>query len=101
MNRCEEIKKEVSAQLQKIVSRKDVFIEGLTNSEAYGHSAGTPLETWVKSRLQEEKWQVFFPNEFLLKFFDNLKEKRKILEFLDSTWWGKLLFTPNIMVEFG
>lgn len=93
------IKQKLIAYFDSLLSSGEIKIESLTDSEAYGHLAGTPLEVWVKSKLEKE-WQIFFPNEFLMEVFDNLKEERKILSFLDSTWWGKLLFTPKQLKDY-
>ena len=99
MDRSDEIKEKVMGQLDEIVS-KDVFIKSLNDPEAYGHSAGTPLEYWVKEQLSDKGWKVYFPNEFLSEIFDGLKELAAIKDFLKCVFWEKLLITKKQFEDF-
>jgi hypothetical protein len=96
----EEIKQKIKEQFKKLLSEKPTLIKGLDNPEAYGHAAGTPLEEWVKQELKIHKWRVYFPNEFLAEIFNKIKDIPKILIFLKSCWWNRLIFTPKQLLAF-
>lgn len=98
----EEIKALVEKRFSQIIKTKEnLKIKGIINPDAYGHSAGTPIEEWVREHIEKETdYKVFYPNELLLIVFKSLKEKGKIIEFLEDIWWGKLLFTKEQLVSF-
>lgn len=76
-------------------------IEGDITNESYGHSAGTPIEEWAKRNLQEgTDFTIYYPNEFLSIIFRELKDPHNIESFLDTVWWGKLLFTKEQLKDF-
>lgn len=100
MNERNEIKKKITIQLQKLVSQNDIFIKGLDNLEAYGHSAGNPLELWIKEELTKNGWKVYFPNKFISEIFDKIGDLPKIIQFLKGTFWDKLLITRKQFEDF-
>lgn len=74
-------------------------IVGDINEEAYGHTAGTPIEDWAKICLETE-FKVYYPNEILLEIFKIFKKAKDIIKFLDTIWWSKLLFTKKQLTDF-
>jgi len=104
------IRKRIEAKLgHALQDPEKKKVARLERRGAYGHEAGTPIEEWAKSRLDEIDWDVdvYFPNEFLEKFFSNIgKNEDEILKTLEQTWWGfefrggRLLITPQQIEDF-
>lgn len=96
----EEIKKEIIKEFGKLL-KKEQIIHGIKAHDAYGHSAGTPMEEWVKTKLKEAGWEVYYPNEFLTKIFEKIgKNQKKIEKYRNNIWWGKLLIIKTQIKDF-
>ncbi|MEK6906615.1 MAG: hypothetical protein AABW81_03270 [Nanoarchaeota archaeon] len=68
MSETDKIKEKIKKELNEIALNKETFIKDLNDPEAYGHSAGTPLEAWIKEQLSKKGWVVYFPNEFINRY---------------------------------
>ncbi len=100
MNEPDKIKEKIKKELNELALRDDIIIKDLTDPEAYGHSAGTPLEGWIKEQLSENGWKIYFPNEIVSEVFNNIKDIPKIRQFLEGTFWAKLLVTKKQFENF-
>jgi hypothetical protein len=104
-----EIRKMIETELAHALKNSEKRKIVLERRDAYGHEAGIPIEEWVKRCLEEIDWGigVYFPNEFLEKFFSEIGgDENKILRILEKTWWGskfkggRLLVTPRQIDDF-
>ncbi|MCW1311456.1 MAG: HincII family type II restriction endonuclease [Candidatus Aenigmatarchaeota archaeon] len=101
MYKTDEIKAKVVKQIEKEISSKRIIIKEIARADVYGHEAGMPFEEWVKSFLTRNKWQAFYPNEFIVKYFDCLeKSEETILKYLDDVWWSTLLVTKQQIINY-
>jgi len=92
----EEIENLIKRQFDECLAKGEVIIKELNESDAYGHAAGTPLEHWVLSFLDQNEWNISFPNDFLTQLIQGWpKNKGIISEKLDSFWWAKLIVSPS------
>jgi len=96
----EDIRKEIEKQFEAILRNgKQLTIE--VEEDAYGHLAGTRVEEWVRQRLTEQNWQIFYPNTFLEKLFSKIgKDEDRIKRALSENWWGSLLATRGQIIDF-
>lgn len=97
----EEIKKEIQKQLSAVLQEgKQIDIDGIAE-DAFGHSGGALVEAWLKQRLAENGWAVYYPNEFLSELFMRIgKDEKRILQKISENWWGSLLLTRKQIEEF-
>ena len=96
----EKIKKEIIDKFKELLKQKQV-ISSINTEDAYGHSAGTPMEEFVKHKLIEAGWEVYYPNRFLNKIFNKIgKDRTKIEKYTEDKWWGTLLFSKKQIIDF-
>jgi len=87
----EEIKERIKEQFASILKAgQETEISGI-EEDSYGHSAGTPFEEWVKSRLTDNGWIVYYPNEFVVKLCQRIDRRQNLIEVLRENWWSSLL----------
>ncbi len=91
----------IEQYFSKILKAREVMVKGIVNNDAYGHSAGTPMEDWVREHLEKVGVEVYYPNVFLDKLFRKIgKDKQAITDYLNGVWWGNLLATPKQIISF-
>jgi len=96
-----EIREKILTQLtDKLKAEKNIMAE-LKKTDAYGHEAGAPAEEWVRLALLENKWNVFYPNQFLDEYLKPFKKDRAFIQTqLAKVWWSPLIITNKQIVEF-
>lgn len=93
------IRREISSEFDEIKENLDndtiVFSTDLSR-DSYGHDAGSKLEEWVRKFLLDNNWEVYYPNEFIKNFFDEIKPSpNDIDKIIQNIWWGGLLITKK------
>jgi len=93
-----QIVSEFEKTLQNVKARK---IVGLSKSDAYGHEAGMPVESWAINVLRANGWKAYYPNEFLAEVFSGIgKDEIKITRALTNIWWAPLLVSRQQIKKF-
>jgi hypothetical protein len=101
MSEIDKIRQKIVFQLNEQVAAKKNIMAALIKSDAYGHEAGAPAEEWVRLCLVENKWRVFYPNQFIEEFLNQFKKERTFLVTqLAKVWWSPLIVTNKQIVEF-
>jgi len=103
MMKANDIRDSIERGFNKILKNEEkAKVEDIKGNEAYGHLAGTPIEEWVKNNLSDIlQFDIYYPNEFLELCFSKIgKSEGKIVNFLSSVWWGKLLATKKQIKSF-
>lgn len=103
----QDIRKRIEQAFSESVrTGKQNTVPGFEKADAYGHEAGAPIERWVKTSLENIDWGdwhigVYFPNEFLQTVFSRIgRNKDRIVEALNSTWWGPLIVSKKQIGRF-